>query len=202
MDPVVQKDSSEISSKSSRTSLVGYTVVALGVALLIRFFIATPYVVAGQSMEPNFQDWNYLIVDRLSYDIGRPHRGDVIIFDLPQDTSRALIKRVIGLPSETVILSGNNVTIQNVEHPEGFTLSEPYLASENLGGASNMRITLAPDEYFVLGDNRKVSADSRLWGTLPRKDIVGRVLLRLYPLREMSIFPEASSYSQDAAGAK
>jgi signal peptidase I len=155
-------------------------------------------------MEPNFQDWNYLIVDRISYDFETPQRGDVIVFDLPQDTSRALIKRVIGLPGETVVLSGTapTVTIINAAHPDGFTLTEPYLDPANLGGASDMRVTLAADQYFVLGDNRKVSADSRLWGLLPRKDIVGRVFLRLYPLNEFSLLPEESRYAQDSGATK
>lgn len=178
----------------SQGSLLGYTVVALGLALFIRFFVAAPYVVDGQSMEPNFADWQYLIVDRISYDIGEPQRGDIIIFDLPQNTSRALIKRVIGLPLETVVLSGQNVTILNTEHPQGFTLEEPYLDEANLTGSNEMRVTLGPDEYFVLGDNRRVSADSRLWGTLPREDIVGRVLLRLYPFDKISVLPAESRY--------
>ena len=175
-------------------SLLGYTVVALGLALFIRFFIAAPYVVSGQSMEPNFSDWQYLIVDRISYDFGGPERGDVIIFNQP-DTKRALIKRVIGLPGETVVLSDNTIKIQNAEHPEGFTISEPYLAKANLGGITEMRVTLPPDQYFVLGDNRRVSSDSRIWGTLPREDIVGQVLLRLYPFSMIGVLPSRSRYT-------
>lgn len=195
-DPVMPVSSSPDVKKNSTRSLLLYTVVALGLALLIRFFIAAPYVVSGASMEPNFQDWNYLIVDRLTYDFLAPQRGDIIVFDLPQDTSRALIKRIIGLPGETVVLSGPNPTVSiiNAAHPDGFTLSEPYISPENYGGATDMRVTLGPDEYFVLGDNRKVSADSRLWGILPKNDIVGRVLFRLYPLNELGIVPEESRY--------
>jgi len=201
--PVMQNGSSQETPKavhSSQISLVAYTVLALGLALLIRFFVAAPYVVSGASMEPNFQDWNYLIVDRISYDIGSPQRGDVIVFNLPQDPSRALIKRVIGLPGETVELSGTapTVTIVNSAHPDGFTLQEPYLDPQDLGGASDMRVTLGADEYFVLGDNRKVSADSRLWGTLPRADIVGRVFVRLYPLNEFNFLPAEARYQTEA----
>ncbi len=195
--PVMQNGSSQDTPRGSQRSLVGYTVVALGLALIIRFFVAAPYVVSGASMEPNFQDWNYLIVDRVSYDIGSPQRGDIIVFDLPQDTSRALIKRVIGLPGDTVVMSGQSVTIINAMHPQGFTLAEPYLDPANLGGTNELRVTLAPDQYFVLGDNRRVSADSRLWGTLPRKDIVGRVLFRLYPLNEFGVLPAKTQYSND-----
>ncbi|MBI4087831.1 signal peptidase I [Candidatus Kaiserbacteria bacterium] len=202
-DPVMQNTSSPDTPKNNsavpaarRGSLIGYTLVALGLALFIRFFVAAPYVVSGASMEPSFEDWHYLIVDRVSYDFGQPERGDVVIFDLPQNQSRALIKRVIGLPGETIILSGSapSVTIINAVYPEGFTLNEPYLDSKNFGGASNMRVTLGPDQYFVLGDNRKVSADSRLWGILPRSDIVGRVFLRLYPLNDIGILPGESRY--------
>lgn len=152
-------------------------------------------------MEPNFQDWNYLIVDKLSYDFETPERGDVIVLDMPENTSRALIKRIIGVPGDTIALSGSapTVTIINSAHPQGMTLTEPYISAENYGGASNMRITLGADQYFVLGDNRKVSADSRLWGILPRSDIVGRVFLRLYPFSEMSILPAEARYVSPSA---
>jgi signal peptidase I len=184
---------------SSVRSLILYTIVALGLAFFIRFFIAAPYIVSGTSMVPTFFDYHYLIVDRLTYDFDPPHRGDVIIFDLPQDTSRALIKRVIGLPGETVVLTGNNVEIINSAHPDGFTLSEPYLDPNNYGGATNMRVTLGNDQYFVLGDNRRVSADSRSWGVLPKSDIVGRAFLRLFPFNKIGVLPGQSRYSEDSS---
>ena len=193
-DSVMQENSSSDTKKGSQRSLITYTVVALGLALFIRFFIAAPYVVSGQSMEPNFHDWQYLIVDRISYDLGAPARGDIIVFDLPQNQSRALIKRIIGLPGETVVLSGQSVTIINAEHPQGFTLEEPYLDAANLTGSNELTMKLDADEFFVLGDNRLVSADSRIWGSLPRQDIVGRVFLRLYPLNQISVFPSESRY--------
>jgi len=183
--------------KGSQRSLFIYTVVALGLALIIRFFIAAPYVVSGASMEPNFEDWHYLIVDRISYTLGTPARGDVIVLDLPQNESRALIKRVIGLPGETVVLSGQKVTVLNAAHPQGFTLSEPYLDPANLAGSNELTMKLGPDEFFVLGDNRRVSADSRIWGSLPRKDIVGRVFLRLYPFNTIGILPAESRYLEN-----
>jgi signal peptidase I len=183
-------------SESSFWSVTLYIVCAIVLAVGIRHFIATPYIVIGSSMEPNFYDYHYLIIDRLTCDFENPQRGDVIVLDLPQNTSRALIKRVIGLPGDTVVLSGNSVTIKNSEHPDGFTLSEPYLDPADLGGATDMSVTLGPDQFFVLGDNRKVSADSRLWGTLPRQDIVGRVLVRLYPFNKLGFFPGEARYAQ------
>lgn len=182
--------------KSSSYSLVGYTVIALGLALFVRFFVAAPYVVSGASMEPIFDNWHYLIIERISYDLEEPNRGDVIVFDLPQEGGRSLIKRVIGLPGETVVLKGQSVKIINEKHPDGFTLDEPYLDPANLTGVNDMRVTLGKDEFFVLGDNRRVSADSRLWGTLPRSAIVGRVLLRLYPFDKLSILPGEARYQE------
>lgn len=196
-DPVMQESSSSDTPKDTQRSLLVYTVVALGLALFIRFFIAAPYVVSGASMEPNFHDWQYLIVDRISYDVGAPARGDIIVFDLPQNESRALIKRIIGLPGETVVLSGEKVTVINEQHPQGFTLEEPYLDSANLIAVNDLTMKLGADEFFVLGDNRRVSADSRVWGSLPRKDIVGRVLLRLYPFDQLSILPSESRYLEE-----
>jgi len=199
-DPVIQIDSSRETPKTSGTplfkqnSFFAYTIIALGLAIFIRFFVAAPYVVSGASMEPTFDNWHYLIIDRVSYRFEEPQRGDVIVFDLPQNESRALIKRVIGLPGDMVVIEGNAVIITSVQNPNGFTLKEPYLDPANLGGASTIRVTLGADEFFVLGDNRRVSADSRLWGILPRKDIVGRVFLRLYPLSEIGVLPGEARY--------
>ena len=147
-------------------------------------------------MLPNFQNWNYLIIDRLTYDFESPQRGDVIVLDLPQETSRALIKRIVGLPGDTVVLSGPDptITIINAANPNGFVLNEPYIDPANYGGVTNTRYTLGPNQYFVMGDNRVVSADSRLWGILPRSDIVGRVFLRLYPFNELGVLPAQSRY--------
>ena len=189
---------SEISTlPASQRSLFAYVTIAIGIAIVIRLFIAAPYVVSGASMEPTFDDWHYLIIDRVTYDVSAPQRGDVIVFKLPQNTSRALIKRIIGLPGETIEISDSKVTVINSAHPAGFVLAEPYLDPANLGGASGIRVTLGPDQYFVLGDNRKVSADSRLWGTLPRSDIVGRVFLRLYPFSSIGVMPGSVRYVQD-----
>ena len=175
-------------------SLFGYTLLALCLALFIRFFIAAPYVVSGSSMEPNFDNWDYLITDRISYRIENPKRGDIIVFHLPTQYSRTLIKRIIALPNETVTVSSKGVFVKNAAQPNGLYLKEPYLAPENLGGPLGMTITLGPDDYFVLGDNRRVSSDSRTWGTLPKEDIVGRVFLRLFPISKLGALPAEARY--------
>ena len=179
---------------ASSRSIFGYTVVALGLALFIRFFIAAPYIVEGSSMEPTFAGWDYLIIDKIVYDIKKPQRGEVIVFTLPQDASRSLIKRVIGLPGETVRISDSTVTIVNASHPDGFALEEPYIDPKNATGGESVERTLGPDEYFVMGDNRRVSSDSRIWGNLPLADISGRVDARLFPFNEIGIVPGKFTY--------
>lgn len=191
-----------------------YVLLALGLALFIRFFIAAPYVVSGASMEFTFDNWDYLITDRFSYDFSSPERGSVIVFCLPHTADcsllkrvlnqewmapRTLIKRVIGLPGETVSVEGTRVKIINAAHPDGFYLDESYLSPENLGGPSGMTVTLAADEYFVLGDNRRVSSDSRVWGILPKEDIIGQVVVRLFPLSKIGVLPGHAIYTEDSA---
>lgn len=188
-----------------------YVVLALGLALFIRFFIAAPYVVSGASMEYTFDNWDYLITDRVSYRISPPERGDVIVFCLPGSgecslvqrimdqewaAPRTLIKRVIGLPGETVSVANGEVRIVNTEHPEGFVLEEPYLTAENIGGPSGTNTTLGEGEYFVMGDNRRVSSDSRVWGVLPQENIVGHVLVRLFPLSKIGALPGDATYPE------
>ncbi len=202
-DPVMQNNSSQeknsssfFDSLSADRSIIVYTILAIGLALFIRYFVAAPYIVQGASMEPTFYDYHYLIIEKVSYHIGEPQRGDVIVLDLPQETSRALIKRLIGLPGETVSIADNKVTVINAEHPEGIVLDEPYLDPHDLGGPSGMTVTLGEDQYFVLGDNRRVSSDSRSWGTLPREDIVGRVLVRLFPFTDIGVLPGTVRYQE------
>jgi len=193
--PEVSPETSKGSDQRSDRSLFVYTIAAVGLALFVRFFVAAPYLVAGPSMEPTFHNHDYLIVDRLSYDFEEPQRGDVVIFTLPQNPSETLIKRVVGVPGDTLRVVGTDIVITNSVHPERFTLSEPYLAPADLGGASGMTVRLGAGQYFVLGDNRKVSYDSRLWGTLPRADIIGRVFVRLYPLNDIGVFPGEARYT-------
>ena len=216
-DPVMTETTSPEkmidSNTSSTRAFAWYVMLALGLALFIRFFIAAPYVVSGASMEPTFDNWDYLITDRLSYRLGEPQRGDVVVFCLPgtgecsflerllhKDLAapRTLIKRVIGLPGETVSVSDEGVRIVNTEHPDGFLLDEPYLALENLGCPTGIQATLDENQYFVLGDNRRVSSDSRIWGVLPKDDIIGHVLVRLFPLTTVGVLPGDANYSEDA----
>ncbi|OGZ02639.1 MAG: signal peptidase I [Candidatus Liptonbacteria bacterium RIFOXYC1_FULL_36_8] len=157
--------------------------VAVVSVLIIRTFLIQPFLVNGESMEPNFSDGNYLLVDELSYRLREPERGEVIVFRYPGNEAIFYIKRIIGLPGEKVVVNGGEVKIFNKENSGGFTLSESYLPiTDKTYG--NLEITLKSDQYFVLGDNRSFSYDSRSWGTLAKNEIMGMVRLKLWPINK------------------
>jgi len=162
-------------------------VIAIGVVFVVRTFLVQPFLVSGTSMHPTFENGDYVLTDELTYRIRPPERGEVVVFHDVSDYSTYLIKRVIGLPGETVIVKNNAVTIVNTQHPQGFVLDEKYLpaGTPTLGDGT---WTLSSSSYMMLGDNRSVSFDSRAWGPLPAKDIVGLVRLRLWPLGEIGFF--------------
>lgn len=166
--------------------LVRYALVAIIIVIPIRMFIAQPFVVSGESMFPTFHDGEYLIVDELSYNIGEPKRGDVIVFRYPKEPKRFFIKRIIGLPNEEISINGNEIKIFNKENPEGFKLEESYIKEKSSFVGS---YKTGEKEYFVMGDNRNNSSDSRSWGLLPEKLITGRAYLRLLPFKDISYLP-------------
>lgn len=171
------------------SELIRFAIIALLIVFPIRLFVAQPFIVAGASMEPAFENGQYLIVDEITYRLGEPERGDVIIFRYPRDPSKFFIKRIIALPGETIQLEDSRVIVRNRKHPEGFVLDELYVAA--MDKPVSLTVSLDDNEYFVLGDNRDASSDSRVWGTLDRKLIIGRAFLRLLPLDKADIFPGA-----------
>lgn len=168
------------------TELLKFAVVALVIVVPIRLFVAQPFIVSGISMVPTFEDSQYLIIDEATYHFQTPHRGDVIVFRYPRDPSQFFIKRIIGLPGETVRISGSNVSVTK---PDGTseTLDESYV--KNLGNGGDQTYTVPARSYFVMGDNRPESSDSRAWGYVPRANIVGRVFVRLLPIQTVALFP-------------
>ncbi len=150
----------------------------LGVAFMIRFFLIQPFYVSGPSMEPNLHNNEYIIVDQVTYRFRSPHRGDVIVFKWPQNIAVSFIKRVIATPGETVEVRDGQVYIYNKTYPNGVLLKEPYIDSFTL---TNVKRTLGKDEYFVMGDNRGNSSDSRVWGPVSRHLITGKVWVVIYP---------------------
>lgn len=180
-----------VSHEHPLLEIVRFSLIALIIVIPIRMFIAQPFIVSGASMEETFQSGEYLIVDQLSYRFHEPERGDVVIFRYPKDPSKFFIKRVIGLPGETITIDGNQVTISNDETPTSFVLDEPYINTMDI--PSNLTEELGDREYFVMGDNRDQSSDSRAWGVLQEERIIGRAYLRLFPPQNFSYLPGAIS---------
>lgn len=154
---------------------------------LVRYYLFKPFYVKGASMEPNFYDHEYLIIDELSYRFHQPTRGDVVVFKYPNNHQEYFLKRIIGLPGERVKISENKVTIYNNEHPEGLMLDESYL-SKDIMTEGEVNMSLSKDQYFVMGDNRENSFDSRRFGKVDSSLIVGRTWLRGWPLSRLQIF--------------
>lgn len=162
--------------------------IALGIVFLFRTFVAEPFLVGGVSMAPTFHDGDFVFVDRLSYHFRGPERGESVVFHYPKGgLDYFLIKRVIGLPGERIKVADGQVIVFNAAHPEGLALEEDYLrAGTRTTGETD--VTLGADQYFVMGDNRQVSFDSRAWGTLSKKEIVGAARMRIWPPESMRTF--------------
>jgi signal peptidase I len=159
-------------------------ILAFAIVIPIRYFLFQPFVIQGSSMEPNFHEADYLIIDELSYRFRAPERGEVVVFKYPQDTSKRFIKRIIGLPGETVEIKNGQIIITTAAG-QTMTLNEPYIPA-NLKAPDMSPYKLGQGQYFVLGDNRPYSSDSQDWGQLPFKDIIGKAELRLWPLNGIS----------------
>lgn len=186
-------NSNETKNENSILEIVRFSVIALLIVIPVRMFIAQPFIVSGASMENTFHNGEYLIVDQVTYHLHNPERGDVVIFRYPKDPSKFFIKRIIGVPGDTVSIEGSTVTITNEENPNGFVLNEPYIKS--MKPNVTMIEKLGDREYFVMGDNRDESSDSRVWGVLQEERIVGRALLRLFPPQEFGVLPGVSDES-------
>ncbi len=159
------------------------------IVFVVRTYIAQPFIVDGESMSPNFHTGHYLIIDELSYRFKEPKRGDVVVLRYPLDTSRFFLKRIIGLPGDRVTLKDGKVYITNTATGKESVLAEPYQKQTTFPAGQFKDVTLGDAEYFAMGDNRAGSSDSRAWGVLPRKDIVGHALFRLFPIKLAAITP-------------
>ncbi len=169
--------------------MIKVALIALAIILPVRYFLIKPFYVNGASMEPNYYDREYLIIDEISYRFADPARGEVVVFHYPQDESQYFIKRVLGLPGERVVVADGRITIYNAANPAGLVLDEPYLSPEALT-AGAVDATLGADEFFVFGDNRNASLDSRRFGPISRREIIGRTWLRGWPLDRAGILKE------------
>lgn len=162
---------------------IGIIAIVIG----IRMFIMQPFIVNGESMSPTFHTSDYLIIDELSYRLSEPQRGDVIVLRYPNNPKTFYLKRIIAKPGETIAFKSGRVFITDTTGTTG-ELQEPYYNDLTLPG-NDTTITMGATDYFVMGDNRNFSSDSRSWGLLDRKFIVGRPLLRLYPFSKIDTHP-------------
>ena len=189
--PPASVSASKAASGKEGPSFIGeiirFSLIALLIVLPIRMFIAQPFIVSGASMEQTFSTNEYLIVDQVSYRFEEPERGDVIVFRYPKDPSKFFIKRIIGIPGDTIDIDGNVITLTNETYADGVVIEEPYVLS--MSPNTTLTEILGDEEYFVMGDNRDASSDSRMWGVLQRDKIIGRAFLRLFPFTKLSVFP-------------
>jgi signal peptidase I len=179
----------QVATEHPFLEIVRFALIAIIIVVPIRFFVAQPFIVSGASMDDTFHNGEYLIVDQLTYQFESPQRGEVVVFRYPADPKKFFIKRVIGVPGDTITIEGDAVTIVNETYPEGQRLREPYV--EQMSGNGRLIETLTEGEYFVMGDNRDFSSDSRTWGVLTEDRIIGRAFVRLFPFRTADTFPGA-----------
>jgi len=167
--------------------LAKIAVIAFVIVAPIRYFLFQPFIVSGASMDPNLAHGDYLIIDEISYRFSTPQRGDIVVFDasfLPNYKGQRFIKRVIGLPGETVNVVNGQVQI--IQGDKTTVLAEKYLPAD-LKTYRDRNVTLGADEYFVMGDNREFSYDSRMWGAVIKKNIIGKALIRILPITNLKI---------------
>jgi signal peptidase I len=195
MDEIKEEQAPKGFLKSFWGELLQIVVISLIIVIPFRTYIAQPFLVSGPSMDDTFANGQYLIVDQLTYHLRNPERGEVAIFRYPLDTKKFFIKRIIGLPGETVEIKNNVATICKPDcltDENKFSLDEPYIKKTDTSEfRPDSTVTLKENEYFVLGDNRLVSSDSRVWGPVKRELITGRPFLRLFPLKKIDVFPGA-----------
>ncbi|HJT58465.1 MAG TPA: signal peptidase I [Ktedonobacteraceae bacterium] len=178
------KSSSQKSSSHIAREIIETIALTVFIFLVIHFTVQN-YLVDGISMQPSLQNGEYVLVNKVAYVFHAPERGDVIVFEWPVDTTKNLIKRIIGLPGDTLVITSTTVTV------DGITLNEPYISAPvNPQGET---VKVPPNDYFVMGDNRPESDDSRDWGLLPRANIIGKAVMVYWPSNDWQVINTYSS---------
>lgn len=182
-------------------SLLRWIIGIIIIVKLVQIFLIQPFIVDGLSMSPTFDNKDFLLVDKLSYRFGFVNRGDVAIFKFYEGgksnpyTGKYLIKRIIGLPGERVVINNGSTTIYNKDHPKGLVLDQSFVVYTDVN--KNRDVTLDDHHYFVMGDNRSGSYDSRDWGPLDAQYLKGQVLLRIFPLESFALEPGKHYYNTE-----
>ncbi len=196
--PKPKTNEPDVPATSSRMALKFFLelvqVVAISLAIIIpvRYFLVQPFYVKGASMEPNFFDHEYLVIDELSYRFHQPQRGDIVVFHYPNDPKNYFIKRVIGLPGDQVMVKDGYTYLNNVKLLEPY-INDPGKVLPEAFLSEGTPVTVPDGEYFVMGDNRLHSSDSREWGFVTRQEIVGRAFFRYWPIPDIGLVPTAES---------
>jgi len=171
-------------------------IVALVIVIPIRYFLIQPFYVKGASMEPTFYDHEYLIVNELIYRMEEPKRGDVIVFKYPRNPEQFFIKRVIALPGESIKIENGSIYIKKVDSEDWFLLDESEYLDESVKTYPNFETEVLEGEYFVMGDNRSSSLDSRIFGAVAKNFIIGKTWLRAWPMDKITDF-DTIDYKMD-----
>ena len=198
-----QNNTMDIKARRGRVDIAQLSVMIAGIvfAIFVWFFGFRPFLVNGISMYPSFNasfadastssliSGDYLIIDAFSYRfLEDPKRFDVIVAKSPIESGKHLLKRIVGLPNEQIRFTDTNIEITTVDNTS-FVLDEPYINREQIPLYKKQTMQLSENQYFILGDNRMNSLDSRVWGALTKDHIIGRVVLRLYPFHEAATLP-------------
>ncbi len=160
-------------SRSLAVSQGEQALLGVLLAVAVTLFVMQGFCVSGACMQPHLYTGERVLANKLAYHLGGPRRGEIVIFEYPKDPTQIYVKRVIGLPGETVAIHGGDVSIN------GKQLAEPYKTYQAHGDMAARSIPRG--EYFVMGDNRDVSDDSRYWGNLPRYDVIGKAVACYWP---------------------
>lgn len=164
------------------------TVIALAMFVIMYLFLFQPHQVRGNSMYPNFHDGEYLLTDKISYRLGSPKKGEVIIFRAPRNEEYDYIKRIIGLPGDVISVKNGKVYINNSLLVESY-LPEDYQTFGGNFAGENQVVIIPENQYFAMGDNRSHSSDSRDWGPVPKENIIGKAWLRYWPVNRLGLIP-------------
>lgn len=187
-DKVLGENDNEQSTPNLFAETLRLMFIALAIVLPIRMFVVAPFIVEGASMEPGYHNAEYLLVDEISYRFQEPTRGEVVVFRPPDNQSIFYIKRIVGMPGETVMIKDKKITIVNKNNPDGFILNEePYVLNQSASESEFSKVSLKDNEYFVMGDNRENSRDSRILGPIGKDYVKGKVMLRVFPFNKLSI---------------
>lgn len=167
-------------------------VVSLAIFAVVYIFLFQPHQVDGRSMEPNFHNGEYILTDKLSYRLHPPKRGDVVVFHSPQDERSDFIKRIIGVPGDTILLRGGHVYLNGTKLEEKY-VNDPGQVLPGRYIREGDTISVAPGQYIVMGDNRLHSSDSREWGPVTFGGIVGRAFFRYWPIPDFGLVKTAEA---------